>query len=66
MNFPEHERQVNLHGILGNSKEKTELKVIGKMELVPSTLGSFFCSNLLLVLHILLLEKNVHKIAVRV
>lgn len=33
---------VYLHDILGNGEEGTELKAIGKIELIPSTLCSFF------------------------
>ena len=33
---------VYLQEILGNGEEGTELKAIGKIELIPSTLCSFF------------------------
>ena len=63
MHFPQHEVQVYLDITLGNQQEETLLKVFGKIELILSTLGSILCSNVLLVLHILLQEEILHRIA---
>lgn len=66
LNFPQHEVKVDLYWILGARKEGTEFEGYGRMELIPLILGSFFCSNLLLLLHTLLQEGIIHKITLRV
>ena len=42
-----------LHEILGKGEEGTELKAVGKIELIPSILSSFFFFFFSVVIHYL-------------